>query len=144
LATSKYGGVYSWKSKITAHRGGVVYVYPETNSTILFYMGLDGGEPSYNMGQLYGRITIANGTGLFYNADFPGENCQFTASFIGEKLKIETFEGNDNCPFGGGVYADGEFTRTSAKVPEYFQYEDFGIHRVYFKTTKPEQFYKNF
>ncbi len=137
--TSKHAGEYSWQSKVTADRGWQVTVYPESNTTILFYLYQNKGEPSYNMGDLYGRITITNGTGVFFNKDYPGPNCKFRVSFVGEKLKIETLESKDECGFGGGVYADGEFTRTSAKIPEYFEdYEG----KVYFKTTKPEQFYR--
>lgn len=138
--TSKYAGEYSWQSKVTADRGGQVTVYPESNTTILFYLYQNKGEPSYNMGDLYGRITITNGSGVFYNSGFPGANCKFKISFSGEKLKIETLDGKDECGFGGGVYADGEFTRISSKIPEYFEGYD---GRVYFNATKPEQFYRD-
>lgn len=139
LLTSKYGGLYGWKSKFTEDRGGVLYVYPETNSTILFYLYLNGGEPTYNMGNLYGRVTITNGTGVFFNKDYPGSNCKFRLTFLGEKLKIETLESKDECGFGAGLGAEGQYTRESAKIPEYFEgYE----RKVYFKTTKPEQYNK--
>lgn len=139
LFTTKHAGEYSWASKNAEGRGGQVTVYPESNSTILFHLYQNRGEPSFNMGDLYGRVTITNGTGVFFNKDYPGSNCKFRLTFIGEKLKIETLESKDECGFGGGVYADGEFTRTSAKIPEYFEgYE----RKVYFKTTKPEQYNK--
>jgi hypothetical protein len=139
LLTTKHAGEYSWASKNAGGAGGQVIVYPESNSTILFYLYQNRGEPSFNMGELYGRVTITNGTGVFFNKDYPGSNCKFRLTFIGEKLTIETLESKEDCGFGGGVYADGEFTRTSAKIPEYFE----GIERkVYFKTTKPEQYNK--
>ena len=141
LLTTKHAGEYNWASKNAGGAGGQVTVYPESNSTILFHLYQNRGEPSFNMGDLYGRVTITNGTGVFFNKDYPGSTCKFRLTFVGEKLIIETLESKDECGFGGGVYADGEFTRTSAKVPEYFEG---GERKVYFKTTKPEQFYKNF
>jgi hypothetical protein len=139
LLTNKHAGVYSWESTRAEGPSGEVTVYPETNSTILFYLYKNRGEPSFNMGDLYGRVTITNGTGVFNNANYPGSNCKFKISFSGEKLNIETLEGKEDCGFGGGIYADGEFTRTSTKKPEYFEGNE---RKVYFKTTKPEQFYR--
>ena len=128
LPTSKHGGIYSWKSKITEDRGGVVYVYPETSSTILFYMGLDGGAPSYNSGVLDGRINISNGTGVFNDADYP--DCKFEFRFVEDKLIVKTLEDKNDCLFGSGVGADGEIKMESSKIPEYFdRYEE----RIYFK-----------
>ncbi|MFM2249612.1 MAG: hypothetical protein RLZZ358_539 [Bacteroidota bacterium] len=139
LITNKHGGVYSWTSKETKDRGGVIYIYPESNTTVLFYMGLNRGAPSYNMGELYGRMNITNGTGVFFNSSYPGSDCKFRLTFSGEKLIAKTMEEKYDCLFGAGVIADGEFSRQSAKIPEYFEgYEG----KVYFKTTKPEQYYR--
>ncbi len=139
LLTSKYGGVYRWKSKVTEDRGGVVYVYPESDTAILFFLGLNGGAPSYNSGELYGRINISNDTGVFFNSSYPGADCKFRFTFIGGNLNVKTMEDKYDCGFGAGIGADGEFKRESTIIPEYFEGND---GRVYFKTTKPQQFYK--
>jgi hypothetical protein len=131
LPTSKHGGVYSWKSKITEDRGGVVYVYPETSSTILFYLGLDGGAPSYNSGVLDGRINISNGTGVFNDAGYP--DCKFEFRFVEDKLIVKTVEDKKECLFGSGVGADGEYKRESSVTPEYYEIDG---EKVFFKDIK--------
>ncbi len=139
LLTGKHGGVYSWESKETKDRGGVVYVYPESNTTILFFMGLNRGAPSYNMGELYGKMNVTNGTGVFFNSAYPGSDCKFRFTFSVNKLLVKTVVDKYDCLFGAGVSADGEFTRTSTKIPEYFEgYSG----KVYFKSTKPDQYYR--
>ena len=131
LPTSKHGGIYRWKSKITEDRGGVVYVYPETNSTILFYMGLNAGAPAYNSGEIEGRIEINTGTGVFNDANFP--DCKFKFSFVEDKLIVKTVEDKYDCLFGNGVSADGEFKRESSVTPEYYE---IGGEKVFFKDIK--------
>ena len=129
-STSKLGGVYSWNSKETEAQG-VVYVYPETNSTILFYMGLNAGAPAYNSGEIEGRIEISTGTGVFNDANFP--DCKFKFSFVEDKLIVETVEDKYDCPFGNRVSADGEFKRESSVTPEYYE---IGGEKVFFKDIK--------
>ena len=131
-STSKLGGVYSWNSKETEAQG-VVYVYPETSSTILFFMYQNAGAPSYNSGQIGGRIEISTGTGVFNDANFP--DCQFKFSFVEDKLIVETVEDKYDCPFGNRVSADGEFKRESSVTPEYYEIDG---EKVYFKDLKKD------
>ena len=130
-STSKLGGVYNLKLNEGEDRGGMVYVYPETDSTILFFMDLNAGAPSYNSGQIDGRIEINTGTGVFNDADFP--DCKFKFSFIKDKLTVETVEDKYDCPFGNRVSADGEFKRESSINPEFYE---IGGEKVYFKDFK--------
>lgn len=107
LLTSKYGGVYRWKSKVTENRGGVVYVFPELDTAILFFLGLNGGTPSYNSGELYGRINISNDTGVFYNSSYLGADCKFRFTFMEGNLYVKTMDNKYYCSFGAGVGAFG-------------------------------------
>jgi hypothetical protein len=66
LMTTKYAGVYK------AEKGtiGSVTVYPETDSTILFYIDIGQRAPSFNLGQLYDRLIIKDGEGIYFSTDF--------------------------------------------------------------------------
>jgi hypothetical protein len=130
-STSKLGGVYNLKLNEGEDRVGVVYVYPETSSTILFFMDLNAGAPSYNSGRINGRIEITTGRGVFNDADFP--DCKFKFSFVEDKLIVETVEDKYDCPFGNRVFADGEFNRESSITPEYYEIDG---EKVYFKDFK--------
>ncbi len=138
--TLKYGGTYSYGSNVEKGRIGTIYIYPETDSTILFYIDLNRGAPSYNTGYLYGRVIIKNDNGTFYTKIDPAENgCKLIFKFSRSKLTIQSIE--VNCGFGGLVYADGEFKKISKKPLDYF--EDVEGKKVYFKTTKPEEYNKD-
>jgi hypothetical protein len=63
--TNKYSGVYSFGNDVEKGEVGVVTVYAETDSTILFFIDICRGAPSYNLGQRYSRLKIINGEGIF-------------------------------------------------------------------------------
>jgi len=138
--TQKFGGSYAYGKDIEKGRVGFIDVFPETDSTILFYLDLNRGAPSYNMGQLYGRIKIVNNSGVFYLAN-DGKGCKFKLTFSKRLLFIKTIDEQWQCPFGGGVYADGTFKKFSNKVPTCF-IGPTGEDTVYFRTTPPEEYNK--
>ena len=133
--TARYAGTYSYFFE--GGRFGSVTVYPETDSTVLFYLDVNRGEPSYNMGMLYGRLVIHDGKGTysrqFEYADVP---CELSFTFTENQLVIESVNENDDCGFGFGVYADGTFGRTSSEAPAFFQ--DGEGTAIYFHETPPE------
>ena len=132
-----YSGSYSYGSNVERGRVASLIVYPETDSTILFYFESNRGAPSYNMGQLYGRLKVINGKGLYFsNSQDSAKPCQFSCEFKGNQALIKTLDEEDNCGFGYGVYIDGAYKRYSRNVPTYFEDETGG--KVYFKKTLPE------
>ena len=140
LVTSKYAGTYSFGTNIEKERIGTIFIYPETDTTILFYIDLNRGAPSYNMGSLYGRVRITNGVGTFETKfGFGDKGCRWTFKFLKNNLIIKTVDGQDKCGFGAYVFADGEFKQTSNKTSDYF--EDMEGRKFYFKTTKPDNKY---
>ena len=142
LLTSKYAGTYGYGKDVEKGRIGTIFIYPETDSTILFYIDLNRGAPSYNMGSLYGRVKIINSSGTFYTKfDYSDNGCKWTFLFLRSNLTIKTIDEQDNCGFGGAVFADGIFKRISNKMLDYF--EDMEGKKIYFKTTKPEDYYKD-
>lgn len=122
LLTSKYAGLYSYGTDIEKGGIGTILIYPETDSTVLFYIDLNRGAPSYNMGSLYGRVKITDGKGTFYaKTDLTDQGCKWSFQFNDNSLVIKTIDDQYECGFGGLVYADGTYNRTSTKTPEYFE-----------------------
>ena len=132
-----YAGSYYIGTDIEKGRIGSATVYPETDSTVLFYVEANRGAPSYNMGQLYGRLKLINGQGVFYsNEKNSGKSCKFSCNFKSNQMIVKTLDNEDNCGFGFGVYIDGAFKRRSKKIPSYF--EDLTGSKIYFRKTSPE------
>ena len=141
LATAKYAGVYGYGTVPQKGSVGFVSVYPETDSSILFYIELNRGAPSYNMGYLYGRVKILDGLGMFHTMSFEYENkgCRWSFHFTKDKLTIKTENEERECGFGGNVNADGDYKRKSYVSKEYFVDSD--QKKIFFKTTSPELYY---
>ena len=137
LKTAQYAGKYSYDNG-EGYGEGEVIVYPESDSTILFYIQLQAGEPSYNMGDLCGRVTLTDGKGVFeFKSDYAEEGCKWSMNFADNKLVIEIIDEQYECGFGYGVYADGNYNRKSNAIPEYFV--DFTDTKQYFKKLKLEK-----
>ena len=134
LLTAKYAGIYSY-GDIEKSGSGTIYIYPETDSNILFYIDLNRGAPSYNMGSEYGRIKIINGNGTYYIKE-SGESigCKWNIKFIKNKIIIKTLDNENNCSYGYGVLTDGIFYRKSKTIPLYFENQE-GT-KIYFKNLK--------
>ncbi|HPH46654.1 MAG TPA: hypothetical protein PLJ60_03980 [Chryseolinea sp.] len=140
LLTSKYEGVYSYEKK-TEKIGGIVIIYPETDSTVLFYIDVIHGPPSYNMGALYGRLKIKNNNGIFFTKHGHSSSaCKWSFEFSNHNLVVKTMDDQNECGFGNGVFADGDFNRIPDKKLDYFLNGE--AKRVYFKDTKPEDYYR--
>jgi hypothetical protein len=139
LETLKYAGFYSYGKDIEKGRVSSIDIYPETDSTILFYLDLNRGAPSYNIGNLYGKVKIINNNGIFYKktSDNP-EGCMFKLTFLKNTLIAKTLEEKHDCPFGYGVYADGTFKKFSSKAPKYFISQEGDT--TYFKKVSPQKY----
>lgn len=141
LQSQKYAGTYDF-TKVSHGRYGSLAVFPETNNTLLFYIDLNRGEPSFNYGSLYGRVKIVNDTGTFYmKFDYAQSGCKWFFKFSKDHLTIKTKDEQYECGFGNGVIPDGDYKRTSAKTPESFKDQE--GKTISFKTTKPEEYNKD-
>jgi len=130
-----------FRDTLDGHGNGNAIIYPENDSTILFYLDVSQGAPSFNMGSVYGRVKIHNSKGVFYSkTDYDERGCKLSFNFIKNNLLIKTIEPFNECGFGNGVEADGTFNKTSSITPSYF--EDMEGTKVYFKNTKPEHYNK--
>ncbi|MCX6148814.1 MAG: hypothetical protein NTW25_16400 [Candidatus Kapabacteria bacterium] len=60
--------------------------------------------------------------------------CKITFKFIENTILVESFDGFDDCRFGGSVYPDGKYKIFSNKIPSY--YIDGEGKKHYFKNYK--------
>lgn len=114
---------------------GTISLYPESDSTLLFSLFVCKGAPSYNLGNIEGRIILKEDTGYFLKGSL-ADGCGWRLYLTGNKLHVHTIDGLINCDFGFGVYADGIYTRTSRAIPQYFI--GLNMDTVYYKNFKPD------
>lgn len=135
--TAKYAGIYSFGTDVEKGAVGSFTSYPESDSTILFFLDVCRGAPSYNQGQLFGRLVIQNNNALYFSKQpYDSNGCKLKIQFKGNELTIESVEGFDECSFGGNVSADNTYHRSDSSIPKYFLNEG---DTVVFKNITPEK-----
>lgn len=131
--TTKYAGKYSYGREEGANDyGGSLIVYPETDSTVLFFIDIYSG----NLGQAYNRLLVKNGKGIFESKT--SGCCKWQVVFDVGKLTISTLDKCYDCGFGGSVFADHNYKRMDSIVPEFFI--DGHGHKIFFSKTTPENY----
>lgn len=141
--TTQYEGTYAWinerailKDDPDVKPGGSVIVYPESDTSILFY--LDILTSNYHTGTIYGRAysTREPGKYLYDVKDGDYIDCGLAFSFNRKSLIISYLNERDRCGFGYGVFADHIYKKRKAVIPTYFINAEGDT--VYFKETRPE------
>lgn len=117
---SAYGGTYSFGTNPDSGTVGTVLIYPESDSTFLFYIDFNRGAPSYNMALIDGRGKIVGDTGVYYN-EFPDEveACRIKFYFKKDFVQIENTE--RNCGFGANCMIDHVYNRIGNDVPQFYE-----------------------
>lgn len=115
------GGTYSFGDNIEKGPVGSVIVYPLTDTSALFFLDVCRGAPSYNLGQLFGQMTIKDHIGV-YDSQLDGDdlNCLIKFEFDSDQLKVTTGEGSDDCGFGHTLYANNTYKLVDKSIPKYF------------------------
>jgi hypothetical protein len=141
VLTEKYSGKYSFGENVEKGPIGNVTVFAETDSTVLFFIDICRGAPSYNLGQLYGRLKIENGKGIYFSKyDFDEKGCKWEVTLDNDTLTIKTIDDCFECGFGGNVIADNKYIRKALTKPEYFT--DGHGSKIFFSKTSPENYLK--
>ena len=119
---TSYGGVYSYGTSSDEGATGVVYVYPKSDTELLFYLELSRGAPSYNNGAIVGGMTIYNSEEADFTYVNKGENinCSMNFWFTNNTLYIRTNDEADNCGYGYGIFSNGDFKKIQSTTPQYF------------------------
>ncbi len=115
------GGTYSFGDNVEKGPVGSVIVYPLTDTSALFFLDVCRGAPSYNLGQMFGQMTIKDNVGVYDSKlDDDDLNCLIKFEFNADQLKVTTGEGRDDCGFGHAVYADNTYKLVDKSIPKYF------------------------
>ena len=115
------GGTYSFGDNVEKGPIGSVIVYPLTDNTALFFLDVCRGAPSYNLGQMFGQMTIKNNIGVYDSKlDDDDLNCLMKFEFNSDQLIVTTGDGRDDCGFGHAVHADNTYKLVNKSIPKYF------------------------
>ncbi len=137
LKTNQFAGFYEYGNKDKSTNWGSILVYPETDSTILFYLQLLSNENHF--GELYARAKVIDNKAFYENiSNEMGLNCQFEIILNPNGVNVRTTNENYECGFGNWVFADGDYLRKNNLIQDYFI--DGSGTNVYFSKTKPEDF----
>lgn len=117
LSTRKFAGLYTYGANAEKEAVGTLFIYPETDSTVIFHLEIMKGPPSYNSGTATGSLLIAGDTATW--SESAAAECKLRFRFTDSSAVIETIE-DENCGFGGNVAADHTYTHTDHSIPEYF------------------------
>lgn len=135
LATAMYAGIYSYGSDPEKERTGTATIFADSDTSALFYLDLNRGAPNNNLGSLYGRMWLRDSSGIYYQG-----YCRMIFRFSKGALSIQSFTRYNDCGFGYGVTAQGAYSRTAQKSPDFFLNPE--GRKVVFLETSPEQYYK--
>jgi len=119
---SSYGGFYTLGERGYETPFGEAYIYPENDSTLLFYMFTNKGAPSYDRAEIKGRASIKDGHATFHERfDNETTDCTIYFSFDGDQLVVCQENDECGCGFGQGIYIDGIFERKSSEIPDSYK-----------------------
>lgn len=139
LKTSKYAGLYAYGKNVEKEKVGTIIIYPDSDSTVLFYFESNTGPSSFTMGEYYGRVKIFNGIGTFtMKQDNSEKGCQWKFVFSKKAVFIQTVNDQNNCGFPAGISTDGNYDRQIKGIIE----ECLGLHgdAINFGALKPENY----
>jgi len=113
------GGVYSFGEDIEKGPIGSIRIYPLSTDSALFFLNVNRGAPSYNMGLLAGQIKRQDKV-WNYSAKDGKSSCILRFHFAEEVLDLEVVSAEDDCGFGFGVHVAHSYKKVSHEIPTYF------------------------
>ncbi|HET6226607.1 MAG TPA: hypothetical protein VFF27_10030 [Bacteroidia bacterium] len=112
LKTSKYAGLYAYGKNVEREKVGTIIIYPDSDSTVLFYFNSNTGPTAFKMDEYYGRLKVNNNIGIFTARQKDSEKgCQWRFTFSKKTILIETVSTENNCGFMAGITVDGNYNR---------------------------------
>jgi len=141
LKTSQYAGLYSYGKNVEHEKVGTIIIYPDTDSTVLFYFESNTGPGSFTMGEYYGRVKLSNGMGVLNIKTASSEKgCQLNFAFSKKTVLIQTTDNINDCGFPKGISMDGNYNRQIKGIIE----ECLDLHgeAINFGALKPEKYNK--
>lgn len=118
----EYGGTYTYGTTPDSGRTGMISIYPNSDSTLLFYLELNRGAPSYNSGAIVGQMNVYSPGKADFTMINENDyiNCSLNFRFSNDSLFIRANAQADDCGYGHAVHSKGDFKKTRNEIPEYF------------------------
>jgi hypothetical protein len=84
-----------------------------------FWLSVNRGWPSYNMGELDGFIEVENSRAVYNTKmEFSDSSCAVLFVFSAKSIEVEQSSGSNECGFGHNVYAGGTYKLKTRKAPK--------------------------
>lgn len=134
IQTRKCAGTYQYGTKPENGPVGTISIFPESDSTVLFYLFVNLGKESFNHGMLIGFLEVSKDSANYFEKHNDAGKDQIYAwsiHFFEDRVVITTQDSFDDCGFGGSVSVDGTFFRTSRKIPKTYLNGD--LEKEYFR-----------
>ncbi len=120
-AAANIAGTYSFGNDIEKGPVGSVKIFPIANDSVIFFLDVNLGTPSYNSGQLLGKMAINDSIANYQSkAGDNMMNCALSFHFSDGQVVITTDSSHNDCGFGGNVIADNTYKQTDKSVPAYY------------------------
>jgi hypothetical protein len=125
-APLNYGGSYGFGSDPEKGPVGFLDIYPISETEFLFNLSANRGAPSYNSGQVSGKMSVKSDIGTYTDDD-----CGLKFKFSNNSVQVLVDPKKSDCQTGHGVRLDGIYKLETNVVPIYF--EDMTGEKTYFK-----------
>lgn len=123
-AQTDYTGIYNYSFPITHELSdlkpskedggpsGEIILARTSGDNYVFWLNVNRGWPSYNMGFMTGNMEIKNGKAKYIHKDeYSDGSCILDFRIKPLLIEIES-QGYEHCGFGHAVYADGTFKKS--------------------------------
>ena len=115
-----WGGTYKYGSSPMDGPMGLIHIYPLNDSIMLFHLDVTRGKPSYNSGELVGRIKKREAGIWYYSKQSAWFNCALRFIFEKDSVVINTDSAACKCGYGYGVRSDGSYKLLNDSTPTIF------------------------
>jgi hypothetical protein len=106
-------------------RSGLIQIRPNTNSSFFFYLDINRGPPSYNMGSSFGEATLINPTTAIFKISDTNYKCELHFSIEKNILSIEEMDYSEAyCGWGHAVSSAGKYRRINSNTPFYALFDN--------------------
>lgn len=113
-------GTYSYGPGAEKGRTGSLTIFPQNDSTVLFYVNLNIGPPSYNSGELFDTLKVQQNKAIYNRTSGDVDSdCRWEIDFLGDSIRIRTLNNAYSCGFGGNVRADGIYKVQNHEIPKF-------------------------
>lgn len=99
-------------------KGGGRLLTKHEGKELRFQLECWRGAPSYNSGFVEGKLTLSNRQGTFTRDGATGR-CELHFSFSDDSVELRYLNESVDCGFGHGVFANGDYERTSSEDPKF-------------------------